>query len=270
AYALTIVVYAAGLLLHHDLFARSVIALAGALLFAAAAIWLYGGAFTEPPAASSGAQMLRGLYWTALATGVALLGALVVIGLMSSPLVMEEIERFRGVKALLAVPALIALLLYLFTDRFGARIANPRAAFATPVGVGQLILGVLIVVAGALVLTRSGNQTDISPSSFELSLRSGLTSLLSVRPRFKEFLVGFPLMMLTPALILAHRRAIGWLVAIGIGIGIGDVIDTFSHLHTPVVVSLLRVFNGAVIGCVIGALLILIYRAIFRTAQAEA
>ena len=270
AYALTIVVYAAGLLLHHDLFARSVIALAGALLFAAAAIWLYGGAFTEPPASSSGAQMLRGLYWTALATGVALLGALVVIGLMSSPLVMEEIERFRGVKALLAVPALIALLLYLFTDRFGARIANPRAAFATPVGVGQLILGVLIVVAGALVLTRSGNQTDISPSSFELSLRSGLTSLLSVRPRFKEFLVGFPLMMLTPALILAHRRAIGWLVAIGIGIGIGDVIDTFSHLHTPVVVSLLRVFNGAVIGCVIGALLILIYRAIFRTAQAEA
>jgi len=76
--------------------------------------------------------------------------------------------------------------------------------------------------------------------------------------------------MLTPALIRAHRRAIGWLVAIGIGIGIGDVIDTFSHLHTPVVVSLLRVFNGAVIGCVIGALLILIYRAVFRTAQAEA
>ncbi|MBV8726420.1 MAG: hypothetical protein JO233_01435, partial [Candidatus Eremiobacteraeota bacterium] len=39
----------------------------------------------------------------------------------------------------------------------------------------------------------------------------------------------------------------------------------FSHLHTPVVVSLLRVFNGAVIGCIIGALAIVVYRAIWRT-----
>ena len=268
AYALTIIIYAGGLLSHHDILGRSIIALAGALLFAAAAVWVYGGAFTEPPAQSTGAQIVRGLYWTTLATGVALLGALVVVGLMSSPLVMEEIERFRGVKALLAVPAIVALLLYLFTDRFGARIQNPRAAFSTPVGVGQLILGLLILVAAVLVITRSGNQTDIAPSSFELSLRSGLTSLLTVRPRFKEFLVGFPLMMLVPALLFAHRRAVGWLLAIGVGVGIGDIIDTFSHLHTPLVVSLMRVFNAAVIGCIIGALAILIYRALFAAREA--
>jgi len=263
AYALTVALYVGGVVTHHDLLARSMTALLGALLFAAAAVWVFGGAFTERPAASTGAQLLRSLRWTGIATGVALLGALVVVGLMSSPLVMEEIERFRGVKALLAVPALVALLLYLFTDRFGGKIQNPRTAFATPVGVGQLILGALILVAAALVLTRSGNQTDIAPSSFELSLRSGLTSLLTVRPRFKEFLVGFPLMMLAPALLLPHRRAIGWLVAIGVGIGIGDIVDTFSHLHTPLVISLLRVFNGAVIGCIIGALAVTIYRAIF-------
>ena len=79
-----------------------------------------------------------------------------------------------------------------------------------------------------------------------------LTHVLSVRPRFKEFLIGFPCMMLLPALLPLHRRAIGWLLALGIGVGIGDVIDTFSHLHTPLAISLLRVINGLVVGAIVG------------------
>lgn len=260
AYALTVVLYAGGYLSHHDVLARSILALAGALLFSAAAFTVLGGAFAETPARTDGAQLARSWRWTALATGVALLGALVVIGLLSSPLLMEEIERFRGVKAVIGIPPLIALGLYLLTDRFGARIADLRAAFNSPVRIGMLLLGVAILAAGALAIVRSGNQSDIAPSAFELSLRSGLTSLLSVRPRFKEFLVGFPLLMLLPALLPAHRRILGWLFAVGIGISIGDMIDTFSHLHTPVIVSLLRIANGAVIGCLIGAAAVLVYR----------
>jgi hypothetical protein len=263
AYGLTIVLYAGGYFSHHDLLARSVLALCGALFFETAALVVLGPAFIEPPADSAGAQLVRSLRWTALATCVALLGALIVIGLMSSPLVMEEIERFRGVKAVLGLPPLIALALYFFTDRFGAKVRDPREAFNTPVRIGQLVLGVVILAAGALVLMRSGNQSDIAPSAFELSLRSGLTAVLSVRPRFKEFLVGFPLMMLLPALLLAHRRAFGWLIAIGIGVGIGDLVDTFSHLHTPVYISVLRVILGAILGCAIGAALIAIYRRLF-------
>ena len=112
----------------------------------------------------------------------------------------------------------------------------------------QLLAGIAIVALGALMLVRSGNESDISPSPFELTLRHALTHVLSVRPRFKEFLIGFPCMMLLPALLAAHRRAIGWLLALGIGVGVGDVIDTFSHLHTPLEISLLRVVNGLVIG----------------------
>ncbi|MFN2529191.1 MAG: DUF5693 family protein [Candidatus Baltobacteraceae bacterium] len=263
AYAATVLFYVGGYASHHDLFARSILALAGALLFETAAFTVLGGAFTEPPSARTRTQLVRSLRWTLLATGVALLGALVVIGLMSSPLVMEEIERFRGVKAVLGLPPLIALALYFLTDRFGAKIEDPHDAFNTPVRIGQLVLGVVILAGGALVLMRSGNQSDISPSAFELSLRSGLTTVLSVRPRFKEFLVGFPLMMLLPALVFAHRRVLGWLFAIGIGVGIGDLVDTFSHLHTPVYISVLRVLLGAIIGCAIGAALIVVYRRLF-------
>ena len=50
----------------------------------------------------------------------------------------------------------------------------------------------------------------------------------------------------------ADRRRYGWLFVLAIGIGLGDVIDTFSHLHTPLAISLLRIVNGAVLGAVTG------------------
>jgi Family of unknown function (DUF5693) len=89
-----------------------------------------------------------------------------------------------------------------------------------------------------------------------------LTNVLSVRPRFKEFLVGFPCMMLIAALAPLHRRAVGWLLALGAGVGIGDVIDTFSHLHTPLSISLLRIVNGLIVGVIVGSIVVYVYRKI--------
>jgi hypothetical protein len=266
AYALTILLYAAGVLSHHDAFARSAIALVGALLFASAALLCLVPAWNELPAARSGTQIMRSIGWTLLATGIALLGALVVVGVMSFPLAMEEIERFRGVRLVLGLPPLIALALYLFDKRFGSGVERPRDVFLSPVLTYQLFAGILIVAAGALMLVRSGNESDVSPSSFELALRHSLTAVLSVRPRFKEFLIGFPAIMLLPALLPRHRRAIGWLLALAIGVGIGDVIDTFSHLHTPLEVSILRVFNGLVLGAIVGIVAIWVYRRFPSTA----
>ncbi|MBV8153952.1 MAG: hypothetical protein JOY98_06005 [Candidatus Eremiobacteraeota bacterium] len=260
AYALTIALYGGAVVAHHDMIARSVIALAGALLFATAAFLALIPAFVEAPAPNARDQVLRSLGWTVLATAVALLGALVVVGLMSSPLAMEEIERFRGVKAVLAVPPLVALLLYLFDKRYGSGVERPRDVFLSPVLTYQLFLGIVLVAGGVLLVMRSGNDSDVSPSQIELSLRHVLTHVLSVRPRFKEFLIGFPCIMLIPALIAAHRRAAGWLLALGAGVGIGDVIDTFSHLHTPLSVSILRVFNGLWVGALVGIVAILVYR----------
>lgn len=268
AYGLTVFVYLAGVGLHHDIFARSLIALVGALLFATAAFLVLAPAFAQTPNQSFGEQCITSLGWTLAATGVALLGALVVIGIMSSPLTMEEVDRFRGVKLLLALPPLIALALYVFNSRFNAGIKRPRDIFFAPVQAYQLLAGLAIIAAGALLLMRSGNQSDIAPSHLELMLRSVLTNVMSVRPRLKEFAIGFPFLMLLPALTVAHRRAIGWLLALGIGVGIGDMIDTFSHLHTPITIGLIRIFNGLVIGVILGLLLIVMYRRIWRRAAA--
>jgi hypothetical protein len=122
-----------------------------------------------------------------------------------------------------------------------------------------------VLVAGAyIVLERSGNQSDIAPSSFELALRSHLTTILQVRPRFKEFVVAWPALMLVPALNAVDRRRWGWLFVLAGGMGLGDLIDTFSHLHTPLLVGAERVVNGGVLGAVLGAVVVFVYRRLRR------
>src|ERR1700679_1171705 len=190
---------------------------------------------------------------------ITLCGALTIVGLLSTLLTMTEVDHFLGVKYVLALPPLIALGLYFFTDRFGAKL-DLRAAAEEPVRVVQLLAG-LVLIAGALLLVeRSRKQSDIAPSSFELALRAHLTTILQVRPRFKEFVVAWPALMLVPALLAEDRRRWGWLFVLAVGMGLGDLIDTFSHLHTPLLVGVERVVNGGVLGAVIGAAVIFVYR----------
>ena len=257
--AVDVLVVVAGFAVHHDMAVRKLLALIGAIAFPIAGFVAIAPALRGPRAPSTGAAVLDGVRVLAIATLVTLGGALVVVGLLSTPLTMTEIDRFSGVKLVLIAPPLLFLLLYLFTPLWGASIAPKRLAEA-PVTVLQLLAGVVLLGAGYLVLVRSGNQSDIAPSGLELALRAHLTTLLQVRPRFKEFVVGFPALMLAGALLPGDRARWGWLFALAIGVGLGDVVDTFSHLHTALAVSLLRLVNGAVIGVIVGAIAIVAYR----------
>ncbi len=268
AIGFTELLVAGGYATHHDLLARKILALLGAIGFATLAVVALPRAFTQAPPAGYASALLAGLRTLSVATLWALAGALVVVGLVSTPLLMEEIDRFAGVKAVIVVPPLVAFVLYVYTRRFGNDPPNVQASALAPVRVYQLAILALLAGAAVVYVARSGNQSDIAPSAFELALRSNLTALLGVRPRFKEFAIGFPLMMLLPALRLEHKRLTGWFFAIGIAIGTSDVIDTFSHLHTPLVASLTRVANGIVIGVLIGAIAIAVYRALDARAVA--
>jgi hypothetical protein len=262
AYGFTYVLLAGGYLSHHDALARKILALIGAISFATMAVVAIARDFLSAPPATFGASLVAGMRTLAIATGVSLAGALVVVGLVSMPLLMEEIDRFAGVKAVIVLPPLLAFALYVYTRRFGNEPPSARGSALAPVRVYQLAILGFLAGAAYIYISRSGNQSDIAPSTFELALRSNLTSVLGVRPRFKEFAIGFPLMMLLPSLRLEHKKLAGWLLAIGIAIGTSDIVDTFSHLHTPLLVSLLRIANGAVIGAILGVVAIALYRAI--------
>ena len=249
----------AGFAVHHDMAVRKLLALIGAIAFPVAGFVAIAPAFRAGRATSTGGAIIDGIRVLAIATAVTLGGALVVVGLLSTPLTMTEIDRFSGVKLVLAAPPVICLLLYLFTRRWDSRLTF-RELGERPVTVLPLVAGIVLIGVGYLVLARSGNQSDIAPSSLELAVRAHLTTLLQVRPRFKEFVLGFPALMLIPALLPAHRARWGWLLALAIGVGLGDVVDTFSHLHTALAVSLLRLANGVVLGVVVGGIAVALYR----------
>jgi hypothetical protein len=257
-----VVLVAGGYLTHHDMLVRKLLGLAAGLVFPAAGFLSIGWAFRDadaPLPLHTANPYLRGLLALALAIGVTLGGALAITGLLSTPLTMTEIDRFAGVKYVLVVPALLALVLYFFTDRFAMKL-DWRTAIDEPVRIAQVLLGIVLLAGAYVVLERSGNQSDIAPSSFELALRSHLTTLLEVRPRFKEFAFAFPALMLVPALVPADRRRFGWLFVLAIGLGLGDVIDTFSHLHTPLHIGVQRLAIGAILGALIGLVIIAAYR----------
>jgi hypothetical protein len=276
-YVLTAIAYWGALFVHHDEFVRKAGALGAALTFAilagvSLARWfavdskMWGrplwSADPDPSTRASFARPL-GEGAVALVTSVAIacVGAAFVTALLAQATFMLEINQFAGVKTLLVVPPLALLLLYAFTPMFGARIKFADAAGA-PVRAWQLAALFLLAVAAVLLVLRSGNQPDIGVSGFETQLRGLLAQLLGARPRFKEFAIGYPLIVLLPVLAGQARRLIGWLVILCAGIGLADVLDTFSHIHTPLHVGLLRTLNGVVLGFIIGAILQLIYRRI--------
>jgi hypothetical protein len=88
----------------------------------------------------------------------------------------------------------------------------------------------------------------------ELRLRLLLGDLLSVRPRTKELFIGHPLMLL--ALYYGWRfRGGPVLLALG-AIGQVSLINSFAHMHTPILITLIRTGWGLGLGIVLGLALL--------------
>jgi len=104
----------------------------------------------------------------------------------------------------------------------------------------------------AFMVLRSGNESAVEVPGWERSLRALLDQLLVVRPRTKEFMLGYPALFVGLMLLLQRRPRVAWLLLAAGAIGQVSVLNTFCHLHTPLWVSLLRVFNGLWLGLVVG------------------
>lgn len=190
-------------------------------------------------------------------------GGMLIVGLLSEDKFMLRINQFMGVKLVHLLPVLILAAL------FAAGIAWKSEAWGLQkrrfirkfieLGKNQVLIWqivgslVLLVIVGIMV-ARSGNDSGVGVSALELKFRSILDKVLFVRPRTKEFLIGYPALIMGIAFSLRGRRAWGApLVVVG-SIGLISALNTFCHLHTPLTLSLIRVMNGAVVGGIIGAI----------------
>lgn len=190
-------------------------------------------------------------------TLTSLLGAALVVGTLSERSYMSAINVFSGVKAgqLGALLLIMIYLLYQLAREHGGAgylLVETFRLLQKKVTIGLVLAA---GVAGALLLyymLRTGN-TSVGVSDLERSFRAFLDKVLVVRPRTKEFVFAHPLML--AALYYGYRRRL-WPLALLGSIGQVSLVNTFEHLHTPLLVSLVRTANGLILGIVLGVILI--------------
>ncbi len=206
---------------------------------------------------------------------VSVVGGLAVAGLLNELPYFIRAAQFEGVKLAVFLPIAVVAIYFLM------RGTDLKAAFKNPMTWASALVAILILAALAFMSSRTGNDNPAGVSDLELKMRFLLDQILLVRPRTKEFMVGHPLLVIGIGMLLAGRRrreevspegpeppalsssgaqAIaargGGLTAAlflaGGAIGQTDVVNTMCHIHTPVVLSLMRVGVGMVAGCIIG------------------
>ena len=118
----------------------------------------------------------------------------------------------------------------------------------------QRFISMLFVLVAAIILVlfllRTGNENS-AVSDLELSFRTFLDHVLGVRPRTKEFLFGTPFLFI--AYYYGYKDIRLPLLLMG-AIGQISLVNTFAHIHTPLLISILRTVNGLWLGLIVGLL----------------
>ncbi|HXF82248.1 MAG TPA: DUF5693 family protein, partial [bacterium] len=191
--------------------------------------------------------------WLASLGSVA--GGAIVAALLTRWEFMMAADVFLGVKvAQLAAVGLVALLLWRH-DR-PARTWRETAAdlwawSGQPLRMRSAALVVLVALAGVILLARSGNF-GLPLLGLEERLRTALEDLLVARPRTKEYLIGHPALVLAGAAAAAGwRRWVMPLAVVG-AIGQAGIVNSFSHIHTPLLYTAWRTVNALWLGTMLG------------------
>lgn len=207
------------------------------------------------PALSTGKRFGLALNWFIVATLISLTAVPIVFGLLNNITYNLVLEQFRGVSLLHLAPiALVAVYVFFYNSQL--TVGKLRELLTKPITVTWIILAAVVGIIGYYYLSRTGNSGQVS--SVELVIRHFLESTFGVRPRFKEFLLAHPLLLLGLFLSLRYRAA--WLLIIIGSIGQLSMVDTFAHLHTPLYISMIRVLLGLGTGMIIGCILIVAWQ----------
>ena len=189
------------------------------------------------------------------ATLVSLSGALLLTAVGSDRASLLGIEPFAGVAATLVVPP--ALFLFHEALRFRRPAAWITSLWSHPVRLGEVALAVVVAGILGLIVMRRGNFPLLSASGLELTVRETLSEWF-VRPRFKE-LLGHPAALLG----LVQGTWPAWIRAALLSAGVvaqATILNSFSHYHTPLLVSLQRSVIALVLGVAIGFVLVALAR----------
>jgi uncharacterized membrane protein (UPF0136 family) len=195
---------------------------------------------------------------------ITLCGGVLIGGLLADREYLLQVSQFRGIKLAFLLPLILSIVYYLYFEygSLGDLRKDINKLLTRKISIQDVIIISTLIIGGIIYLIRTGNNPIIPVTGLELQLRALLEDILVIRPRFKSFLLGHPLLILGIYLSFKEQQYL-WLLLLGL-IGQITILNTFSHLHTPFIISLIRVLIGVGLGGVIGGGLIGIVKLISR------
>ncbi|MBE7050537.1 MAG: hypothetical protein E7394_07210 [Ruminococcaceae bacterium] len=160
---------------------------------------------------------------------------------------------FRGIKVSLMAPlAYTAVVYYFFFMKDSKKTigSDIKKVLFSEIKVYWVLIALVIGAVGVYYIIRSGNVTEISP--IEQALRDKVTDIFPARPRTKEFLIGYPsLVLFVYYAKKTNIHLLQWGFAVGTSILAASVTNSFCHVFTDYQTICMRVVNGLIVGTLI-------------------
>lgn len=197
-----------------------------------------------------------------------ILTGIMVSSIMYGTDYMLKLKSFAGVKLLyIAPPVLIAIWATVTSNTIDFKqlktIDSAKQIIIQKIKNINLYhcMGLVIILIGTYVyISRSGNSGNAT--ELELEFRALMEKVLYARPRTKEFMLGYPALFIGFYLYKQRYKYSQYILILG-AIATMSTVNTFTHLHTPFLYSLLRSIYGVVFGLIIA----IIYIAIFKVGK---
>jgi len=199
---------------------------------------------------------------------VSLAGAIIISGLLSTTRFMLGAELFSGVKIAFIMPIFITALYFFLKSEaeepltFKGSIDKILNFLNVRITMLHVVLGIFLLFFISIFVLRSGNF-GIPVPAIEQGVRDILEKLLIVRPRTKEFLIGYPILLLSALYYSKIKQWLWFVLALG-SVAPISLINTFCHIHSPVLVSCIRSGNGLMFGIIIGLLVAAVFSLSFK------
>ncbi len=163
-------------------------------------------------------------------------------------------KTFRGVKLSLVIPVFYAAFAYVKIFGF----SKPK--IEKQINTKNIILilsGIVFLFAAAFIyIMRSGNSIV---SGVEINIRNSLDVLMGIRPRTKEFLIGWPCLWLFVWYKTNTKQDfIPLVLSLGVAILSSSVINSFCHVFTPAMSIYHRTVNGFILSVPTAILILLV------------
>lgn len=182
-----------------------------------------------------------------------------IIALLNNITYSLVITQFRGVSLLHLAPILL-IALYVFLYLGQSVWQELRNWLKMPITLLWVVLFVVLAGVAFFYLSRTGNGGTLLPG--EAQLRSFLENTFGVRPRNKEFLFAHPIFLAGIFAAFRYKKALYAMIIVVIGQL--SMVDTFAHIHTPMVLSLIRGVLGLGLGLIFGFVLLFVWYIIER------